>query len=176
MALFGLTWLFAALTVTDSSVAFQVIFAICNTTQGFFIFLLYCVFSTKARQLWKEAFTQIILNKIRPRITPRVTTNTSHQLTARGGTQPSTVKTTGTSDDTAAETSVGVTLKPVEITGSVATDITIEKQGHAGLSTGTNGEAFIFENPVCIDWLGSPYGGDEVEMQEFRVRIFSNSS
>ncbi len=138
MALFGLTWLFAALTITDSSIAFQVIFAVCNTTQGFFIFLLFCVFNTDARQLWKKTFTQMMLNKTCPRKTPRVTTDKSHQLTARGGTQPSMLKTPGTSEtgiDMAAETSVGGTHKPVEIPGSGAVDI--EKQDHACQRTNT---------------------------------------
>ncbi len=155
MALFGLTWLFAALTITDSSIAFQVIFAVCNTTQGFFIFLLFCVFNSDARQLWKEAFTQMMLNKIRSQKTPLVTADRSLQLTARGGTSE-------TSTDMATETSVGGTHKPVEIPDSGAIDI--EKQEHAGLRTGTNGEDLTFENPVCIDGQGSPHGNDEVEM------------
>ena len=59
MFLFGLTWLFGALTVTGfgsatASTAFQVIFVICNAFQGFFIFLFFCVFNKDARDLWIE--------------------------------------------------------------------------------------------------------------------------
>ncbi len=64
VALFGLTWLFAALTVTDSSVVFEVLFALCNTTQGFFVFLLFCVFNTDSRAQWKEAFNKILGRKM----------------------------------------------------------------------------------------------------------------
>lgn len=52
MVLFGLTWVFAAFTVRDASIAFQFLFAIFNSLQGFFIFLFYCVVSKDARMLW----------------------------------------------------------------------------------------------------------------------------
>ena len=62
MSLFGLTWLFGALTVTGfgdsgASTAFQVFFVFLNAFQGFFIFLFFCVFSKDARELWMEVLT-----------------------------------------------------------------------------------------------------------------------
>ena len=59
MFLFGLTWLFGALTVTGfgdarASTAFQVLFVICNAFQGFFIFLFFCVLSKDGRESWLE--------------------------------------------------------------------------------------------------------------------------
>ena len=54
MSLFGLTWIFGALTISDASLPFQILFVVFNGFQGFFIFLFLCVFSTDARQLWKE--------------------------------------------------------------------------------------------------------------------------
>ena len=62
MFLFGLTWLFGALTVTGfgsatASSAFQILFVICNAFQGFFIFLFFCVFNKDARDLWLELFS-----------------------------------------------------------------------------------------------------------------------
>ena len=62
MFLFGLTWLFGALTVTGfggsgASTAFQILFVIFNAFQGFFIFLFLCVFSKDARESWLEVFT-----------------------------------------------------------------------------------------------------------------------
>ena len=47
MALFGLTWTFGILTVCEISTAFQFLFAIFNSLQGFFIFLFFCVFGKK---------------------------------------------------------------------------------------------------------------------------------
>ena len=55
MALYGLTWLFGALTVDDASLAFQIIFIILNSLQGFFIFLFFCVLGREGRELWLEA-------------------------------------------------------------------------------------------------------------------------
>ena len=62
MFLFGLTWLFGALTVTGfgdprTSTAFQVLFVILNALQGFFIFLFFCVFNKDARELWLVMIT-----------------------------------------------------------------------------------------------------------------------
>ena len=55
MSLFGLTWLFGALTVTGfgsatASVAFQPLFVVFNALQGFFIFLS-CVCSVRMLQI-----------------------------------------------------------------------------------------------------------------------------
>jgi len=55
MALFGLTWLFGAFTVSGASVVFQTLFAIFNSLQGFFIFLFFCVFGREGRELWLKA-------------------------------------------------------------------------------------------------------------------------
>ena len=52
MALFGLTWVFGALTVREASTAFQFLFATFNSLQGFFIFLFFCVFGKEGRELW----------------------------------------------------------------------------------------------------------------------------
>lgn len=52
MFLFGLTWLFGALTISDASLAFQFLFAIFNSLQGFFIFVFFCVLGKEARELW----------------------------------------------------------------------------------------------------------------------------
>ena len=56
MFLFGLTWLFAILTfsVTGLREAFQILFVLSNSFQGFFIFLFFCVFNNEAIESWKE--------------------------------------------------------------------------------------------------------------------------
>ena len=63
MFLFGLTWLFGALTVTGfgdarASTAFQVLFVLLNAFQGFFICLFFCVFSKDARESWLELLSR----------------------------------------------------------------------------------------------------------------------
>ncbi len=53
--LFGLTWLFGALTITEGSKAFQALFVVLNIIQGFFIFLFFCIIAKDPRELWLEA-------------------------------------------------------------------------------------------------------------------------
>ena len=59
MTLFGLSWLFGALTITVSAVRTpaQIIFVVLNSFQGFFIFLFFCVISREARESWKQVLT-----------------------------------------------------------------------------------------------------------------------
>ena len=57
MSLFGLTWIFGALSISGASLPFQILFVVLNGFQGFFIFLFLCVFSTDARKLWKESLS-----------------------------------------------------------------------------------------------------------------------
>ena len=54
MSLFGLSWVFGALTVDRASLAFQIIFVLLNSLQGFFIFLFFCVLGRDSRELWLE--------------------------------------------------------------------------------------------------------------------------
>ena len=58
MFLFGLTWLFAILTFSAEGLreAFQILFTIFNSFQGFFIFLFFCAINKEARESWKEMF------------------------------------------------------------------------------------------------------------------------
>ena len=53
--LFGLTWVFGALTIrSETSLAFQILFALFNSFQGFFLFLFFCVLNNDARKSWKR--------------------------------------------------------------------------------------------------------------------------
>ena len=54
MSIFGLAWVFGALTVVSRSFGFQVLFAIFNSLQGFMIFLFFCVISKESRELWAQ--------------------------------------------------------------------------------------------------------------------------
>ena len=55
MILFGLTWILGAFTISEASLTFQILFAVFNSLQGFFIFVFYCVLSPEVRQLWLQA-------------------------------------------------------------------------------------------------------------------------
>ncbi|BFY97097.1 hypothetical protein BsWGS_00137 [Bradybaena similaris] len=50
LPLLGLTWIFGLAAVNEKLIIFQYLFAILNTLQGFFIFMLHCVFNTEVRQ------------------------------------------------------------------------------------------------------------------------------
>jgi hypothetical protein len=78
MVLFGLTWLFGALTVTVQGVRlpFQFLFAFFASFQGFFIFVFFNVLSKEIRDLWKEALCC-------GRYTPTQKTKTSNAVTKR---------------------------------------------------------------------------------------------
>ncbi len=50
--MFGLSWFFGALTVVDAHQAFQWLFVIFNSLQGFFLFIFFCVVGKDARAEW----------------------------------------------------------------------------------------------------------------------------
>ena len=58
MFLFGITWLFAILTISVSGLReiFQILFTLFNSFQGLFIFLFFCAINKEARESWKEMF------------------------------------------------------------------------------------------------------------------------
>ena len=50
--LFGLTWLFGALTVVNLDHVFQILFTLANSFQGFVIFIFFCVLNSDVRMAW----------------------------------------------------------------------------------------------------------------------------
>ena len=52
--LLGLTWVFGALTITKADQAFQIVFTVTNSLQGFFIFIFFCVLNGDVRLAWKQ--------------------------------------------------------------------------------------------------------------------------
>ena len=58
MSLFGLTWLFAILTIPSPGLreVFQILFTVFNSFQGVFIFIFFCIMNEEARKSWKEFF------------------------------------------------------------------------------------------------------------------------
>ncbi|XP_078665733.1 uncharacterized protein LOC144908099 [Branchiostoma floridae x Branchiostoma belcheri] len=50
--LLGVTWLFAMLAIDKAAAFFSYVFAICNSLQGFFIFVFHCVLRKSARKRW----------------------------------------------------------------------------------------------------------------------------
>lgn len=54
MLMFGLSWLFGALSISQAAIVFQWLFIIFNTTQGFWLFVFFCVIGSDAREEWKK--------------------------------------------------------------------------------------------------------------------------
>jgi hypothetical protein len=52
MVMFGLSWLFGALSIDEGALFFQWPFIILNTLQGFFLFIFFCVIGKDAREEW----------------------------------------------------------------------------------------------------------------------------
>ena len=57
MIMFGLSWFFGALSIGEGAIVFQWLFVIFNTTQGFMLFLFFCVIGEDARNEWKILLT-----------------------------------------------------------------------------------------------------------------------
>ena len=49
VCLFGLTWVFGALTIIKADQAFQIVFTATNSFQGFFIFVFFCIVNSDVR-------------------------------------------------------------------------------------------------------------------------------
>ena len=89
--LLGMTWVFGALTVvSQTSLAFQILFAIFNSSQGFFLFLFFCVLNKDARESWKrillhfhhkQSFQSHPLSHTKGRYPPSATRSTLHNAT-----------------------------------------------------------------------------------------------
>ena len=49
--LLGVTWLFGILALDSKTIAFQYLFAIFNSLQGFFIFIFHCLLNSEVRSV-----------------------------------------------------------------------------------------------------------------------------
>ena len=54
--LFGLTWFFGFLVISNDFIAFQYIFCVFNSLQGFFLFIFYGVRNENVRKSWLDKF------------------------------------------------------------------------------------------------------------------------
>ena len=57
MLMFGLTWVFGALNISKAALVFRWLFVIFATSQGFLLFIFFCVIGENARQEWKKLLT-----------------------------------------------------------------------------------------------------------------------
>lgn len=57
LILVGITWVFGFFAIADARLVFHYLFAVCNSLQGFAIFVFYCVIQRKVRECWKALLT-----------------------------------------------------------------------------------------------------------------------
>ena len=69
--LFGLTWLFGAFTAVNADKAFQILFTLANSFQGFLIFIFFCVLNSDVRLAWMQ---KVVGKRLKPRISSTVFT------------------------------------------------------------------------------------------------------
>ena len=108
MFLFGLSWAFGALTISDAAEVFRYPFAILTSLQGFFIFLFFCVFGKEARESWFQLLC-------RGRKLPWFTSTISQQKTpafSTSGISSGGTRTTGASSNTPRRISLGYLRRP----------------------------------------------------------------
>ncbi|XP_022110282.1 adhesion G-protein coupled receptor D1-like [Acanthaster planci] len=53
LPLLGCTWVFGFLCISESTIVFHYLFAICNSFQGFCLFLAYCALSSEVHESWR---------------------------------------------------------------------------------------------------------------------------
>lgn len=170
MSLFGLSWFFAALTVREASTAFQFLFVIFNSLQGFFIFIFFCVLSKDARELWRELLScgryQSSFHPSKPyassssataRARTRATKSTTLTGTDTGG--PSTMKSELTSSDTHPVSAVtgyesAVMTSTFYSTPGRSEDSFTQPSAPKGEATQVQDET-VFANPVAAEVTGS---------------------
>ena len=58
MVLLGLTWVFGFLAIDDAKLAFQWLFCIFNSLQGFLVFILFCILPAGTRKLLRKLFSK----------------------------------------------------------------------------------------------------------------------
>ena len=89
MFIFGLSWVFGALTISEASETFQYLFTIFTSLQGFFLFLFLCVLGKEARNSWTQLLCRgCIFSRF-------ISTSSSSQYKTSSRTKKATV-TTGT--------------------------------------------------------------------------------
>lgn len=73
LPLLGITWLFGVLTFNSDTLAFQYLFAIFNSIQGFFIFLFHCLLNSEVRRafhrkkkVWSESHDAFQTHSLTP--------------------------------------------------------------------------------------------------------------
>ncbi len=83
MLMFGMSWLFGALSVDQAAPVFQWFFVIFSTSQGFLLFIFFCVIGKDAREEWKKLLSCYRYKGSRTGMPTPSTSNTHRNRPAR---------------------------------------------------------------------------------------------
>ena len=124
MTIFGMTWVFGFFTIREASQAFQWLFVLFNSLQGFFLFFFFCLLAQDAREDWIDVLTcnQRKKNKKKKKgsHTPSHTSGTGPKrppYSSRGGTDSSYLSSSGTLEKTKKSRVHGTTMRRIIASG-----------------------------------------------------------
>ena len=83
MLMFGLSWIFGALSVSGAAHVFQWLFVISVTSQGFLLFVFFCVIGKDSREEWKKLLTCYRYQGVKKRATHSSVASKSKRSTNR---------------------------------------------------------------------------------------------
>ena len=177
--LLGLTWVFGGLTVVrETSLAFQILFAIFNSSQGFFLFLFFCVLNNDARESWRRILFRGRYKQPLPSSAQRTSHfRGRHPQVLSGGTrstsQGETIRNAVLGEKSRSQIPPDVELSAIEEADEIAAvaenstggEILGNKGSASGhISTGVEMAASgeVYENPVAELTAGEGNGGDGI--------------
>ena len=145
MFLFGLSWLFAVLTISVTGLRqiFQILFVIFNSFQGFFIFLFFCIFNKEAIESWREFFTcgrykSKLLHPSQAKYSSGTGTGTGKQKQIK-------TFSTGFGSSTGGKNTTVVSKSEYESTAPLKTKEDLESPEHEKMSSHVNGNTGVRE-------------------------------
>ena len=174
--LLGLTWVFGGLTVVrETSLAFQILFAIFNSSQGFFLFLFFCVLNKDARESWRRILCRGRYKQPPPSSSAQRTSHFRgrHPQISSGGTrstfQGETIRNAVLGEQSTSQIPPDAELSVIEEAdenAAVAEDSTggeiVGNNGSASDRISAGVEEEVYENPVAELSAGEGNGGDGI--------------
>ncbi|KAJ8036418.1 Adhesion G-protein coupled receptor G4 [Holothuria leucospilota] len=143
--LLGVTWISGFLAIGKVRMIFNIIFCVCNSLQGFFIFLLFCVRQKDIRLAWKNSITWRPLSRMTTRkastrrlLSTRKATSVKKSNKIKAEEFPEMSKTDGSSGSNLKSISYKVKEKTSEFTVSFATEASSKAGNDYAPYQGTN--------------------------------------
>ena len=176
MVLFGITWVLAAFTIRGASLAFQILFAVFNSLQGFFIFFFFCVLSSDVRQQWKQLVTCGRYVKGKPAYSTSGNRNYNADQPRSGANRsdPNTGSTGLTSSQYASESAIELSEFPTSsVMEEERTLHAIQPRPRAYQRPTATHANVVFENPSAnvMKDRGPAYPRDDYESMQLSVKF-----